>query len=52
MGILAGFKEARELPNGVYLVKENLDGSGCGTLEVPYHSARERDRVITTLALK
>lgn len=46
-------KEHRELPNGVYLViKENADGSGSGTLEVPYYSANERDWVIRTLSLK
>lgn len=46
-------KEHRELPNGVYLViKENADGSGSGSLEVPYYSANERDWVIKTLSLK
>lgn len=44
-------KQHRELPNGVYLViKENADGSGSGTLEIPYYSANERDWVIKTLS--
>lgn len=46
-------KEHRELPNGVYLViRENADGSGSGTLEVPYYSATERDWAIKSLSLK
>lgn len=46
-------KQHRELPNGVYLViKENADGSGSGTLEVPYYSPTEREWVIKTLSRK
>lgn len=46
-------KQQRELPNGVYVVvRENADGSGSGTLEVPYYSATERDWVIKTLSHK